>query len=239
MPCETTPPDIAIIRPSTGGYTGPVDFDVIADDAGSGVKVVRFYMRWCPYGSSCNPGRLSAGSASTPNPPPDHYTGSWQRTDGCTLYGDGRFFHFEVEAEDNCGNVARGVVDDLAVNPNGCFWGASPSAKGRATSWVSELGVPGGRGQVVIDGGQVFFPAAGTSAHPASLAPGSHRFEAVLVEAGGRPGLWRFGLSTLGAVPGSLRVVAGDVAQVGPDEIAFRLQGRAGERVVFTFQTGR
>ena len=48
----------------------------------------------------------------------------------------------------------------------------------------------------------------------------------------------RFRLSTLGAVPGSLRVVAGDVAQVGPDEIAFRLQGRAGERIVFTFQTG-
>jgi hypothetical protein len=90
----------------------------------------------------------------------------------------------------------------------------------------------------VIDGGQAFVPAAGTSAHVASLAPGPHRFEAVLVAAQGRPGVWRFGLSALGAVPGSLRVVAGDVAQVGPVEIAFRLQGRAGERVVFTFQTG-
>jgi hypothetical protein len=240
MPCETTPPDISVLLPSTTAYFGPVPFSVNAADTGSGIKVVRFYMTYCPAGGVCQ-SRMPAGSASTPSTPPNIYTGSWQRTDGCTLYGDGRFFTFEAVAEDNCGNRTdpkAATVDDIQVNPNGCFRGASPSAKGRATSWLSELGVPGGRGQVVIDGGQAFFPAAGTSAHTASLAPGPHRVEAVLVGARGRPGRWRFRLATLGAVPGSLRVVAGDVAQVGPDEIAFRLQGRAGERVVFTFQTG-
>lgn len=237
MACETTKPDIAIIRPSTGVYSITVDFDVIATDPGSGIKEVRFYMRYCPEseGKVCH-ARMDAGSASTASPP-THYTGSWSRGD-CTQFPEDRFFTFEAVAEDNCGNTRTGTVDDLVVGGFGCFRGPSPSAKGRATSWLSELGVPGGRGQVVIDGGQAFFPAAGTSAHATSLAPGPHRVEAVLVGARGRPGLWRFGLATLGAVPGSLRVVAGDVAQVGPDEIAFRLQGRAGERIVFTFQTG-
>ena len=51
----------------------------------------------------------------------------------------------------------------------------------------------------------------------------------------GRPATWRFDLSALGIVPGSVRVVAGEVAQVGPDRVVFRLKGRTGERVVFGF----
>ncbi len=38
--------------------------------------------------------------------------------------------------------------------------------------------------------------------------------------------------------PGSVRVVAGDVAEIGPDQVAFRLAGQPGERVVFTVQVG-
>ncbi len=53
-------------------------------------------------------------------------------------------------------------------------------------------------------------------------------------------GTWRF---ALGAIPGlradSLRVVAGDVLQAAADAVVFRLQGRPGERVVFSFEVER
>jgi hypothetical protein len=35
--------------------------------------------------------------------------------------------------------------------------------------------------------------------------------------------------------PGSLRVVAGEAVAVGPETVHFRLQGRPGERAVFSF----
>ncbi len=104
--------------------------------------------------------------------------------------------------------------------------------------WVSELDVAGGRGQVVVDGAQASFPGAGIVAQSLALPPGLHRFEAVLVDAEGRPGLWRFTLSTLGVTPGSIRVVAGAVAEIGSDQVAFRLAGQPGERVVFTVSVG-
>jgi hypothetical protein len=92
---------------------------------------------------------------------------------------------------------------------------------------------------VVLDGAQAVFPAAGRESFATPLAPGAHRFEATLVEAASRGGgasSWGFELEGLRVVPGSLRVVAGDVARVGADAILFRLRGRAGERVVFGFE---
>jgi hypothetical protein len=51
-------------------------------------------------------------------------------------------------------------------------------------------------------------------------------------------GSWRFELAgTEGLQRGSLRVVAGDVALVTDEAIVFRLAGRPGERIVFTFRT--
>ncbi len=112
---------------------------------------------------------------------------------------------------------------------------AAPSL---TASWRSELAVPGGRGQVVVDGA----PAAGTTpggaVPPLSLGPGSHRLEAVLVDARGQPGFWRFHLSGLGVVPGSIRPVAGEVTRIGPDHVTFRLDGEPGERAAFTFRVG-
>jgi hypothetical protein len=68
------------------------------------------------------------------------------------------------------------------------------------------------------------------------VGPGRHRLEATLVDAGGRPGTWRFDLGGLSPVAGSLRVVAGEAALLGSSEVVFRLRGKAGERVVFAFE---
>jgi hypothetical protein len=58
---------------------------------------------------------------------------------------------------------------------------------------------------------------------------------AQLVTARGRAGTWTFRLPT-GVRAGSLRPLAGQAAQVTEDSIVFQLQGRPGERVVFSFE---
>jgi hypothetical protein len=65
--------------------------------------------------------------------------------------------------------------------------------------------------------------------------PGRNRAEAPLVDSGGQAGTWRFTLAAGAVAPGSLRVLAGEAAALGADTVAFRLRGRPGERVVFTF----
>ena len=50
-------------------------------------------------------------------------------------------------------------------------------------------------------------------------------------------GSWRFAVASGAIRPGTLRLVAGDVLATGADAVVFRLQGRPGERVVFTFET--
>ena len=51
----------------------------------------------------------------------------------------------------------------------------------------------------------------------------------------GRPGTWTFDLGAR-ARPGTLRVVAGEAAAVGPRSLVLQLHGRAGERAVFSFE---
>jgi hypothetical protein len=61
--------------------------------------------------------------------------------------------------------------------------------------------------------------------------------EATVVEAR-TGGTWRFELGSLpGFRPETLRVVAGEVVQLAGDAVVFRVQGRPGERVVFSFRT--
>jgi hypothetical protein len=150
------------------------------------------------------------------------------------------WFAVTARAEDKCGNVsADSVVNPVRLIGRGCFRGEARSRP--AATWVSELSVPGGRGQVVMDGAEAVFHAGGTETFSTPTGPGTHRFEATLVDGAGRPGTWRFDLSALGPVPGSLRVVAGEAAVTGPAAVVFRLRGKPGERVVFTFdvQGGR
>jgi hypothetical protein len=104
-------------------------------------------------------------------------------------------------------------------------------------AWSTQLEVPDGEGQVVVNGRVASAVRPGLATMAIQGRTGTNRVEAVLVRGDGRPGTWRFDFSGQSVVkPGSLRVVAGAVALVTGDAVVFRLQGRPGERVVFTFE---
>ena len=110
----------------------------------------------------------------------------------------------------------------------------------RRLAWSMQLDVPNASGQVVVNGASAVFSGPGRSNAVAVGQRGENRIEAQLVQAGGKPGTWRFELTATASLePGSIRVVAGDVALVTGDAIVFQLKGTPGERVVFTFLTGR
>jgi hypothetical protein len=225
----------------TSPSTGPLDFTsvnilVAASDPapGSGVKQVDFWYRYCP-GNVCG----GENFIGTDNTPPTPFTITWTFPSCGTMPED--VFRIVVRATDNCNNVSDNAEVNVRLVGRGCFRidaARTPGARPEGASWLSELRLPGARGQVVVDGAQAVFPSAGSESFAAALPPGQHRFEATLVEAGGRgaAGLWRFDLQSLRVAPGSLRVVAGEVVQLGADVVAFRLRGREGERLVFTFE---
>jgi hypothetical protein len=110
----------------------------------------------------------------------------------------------------------------------------------RRVAWASELNLEGGSGQVVVNGESAAFAGRGRSAGAALGRRGVNRVEAQVVEAAGTPGTWRFELDTTGSLqPGTIRVIAGEIALVTESAVVFRLKGRPGERVVFSFRTDR
>jgi PKD repeat protein len=105
-------------------------------------------------------------------------------------------------------------------------------------AWSTELQVPDGEGQIVTNGRAASEVGPGLATLTAGSRAGTNRVEAVLVRGAGRPGTWRFDFGGQSAFKsGSLRVVAGAVALVTADTVVFRLQGKPGERIVFTFET--
>ena len=100
----------------------------------------------------------------------------------------------------------------------------------------SQLDVAGGSGQVVVNGTSLAFAGRGRSSLTARGRRGENRVEAQLVQATGA-GQWRFELRGEGLEAGSLRVLAGEVALVSSDAVVFRMSGKPGERVVFTFRS--
>jgi hypothetical protein len=100
----------------------------------------------------------------------------------------------------------------------------------------SQLDVAGGAGQVVVNGSSLAFASRGRSTVQAGGRRGENRVEAQLVQAAGA-GQWRFELRGDALQAGSLRVVAGEVLQVSSDAIVFRMSGKPGERIVFTFKS--
>jgi hypothetical protein len=171
-----------------------------------------------PGGTTCVNGNRS-GSSFTANLP---------LSSGFNCYA------VSAQAFDDCGATES---SDAAFVFGGCGYGFSGlgKAEGRTTVWSSELSLEG-RLQVVVNGASPAFPGSGRGFGTARLVNGENRVEAVVVESTGKAGTWRIDLKPSEAIlAGSLRVVSGEVVQLGPASATFRLSGKQGERIVFTF----
>jgi hypothetical protein len=233
---DRQPPVVQLLKPlPNANYPAidpyPVHFEALADDTAtgnSGIAKVQYLIDW----SGAKPLALpTSGQAPWPV--------DWSETAVDAYLGllCSKAVDLRAYAEDGCGNSALSPPVPVSLVNTAVFCDASAAASGPAptASAVSELALPGGSGQVVANG-TAAFPHAGRTTLALAPARGENRIEATLVE-GRTAGTWRF---DLGAVPGfnagSLRVVAGDVAEVGASAIVFRLRGRPGERVVFSFR---
>jgi hypothetical protein len=147
-------------------------------------------------------------------------------------------------ATQQCGDATARVTEDISLGAAAAVrikpMRPDPGSAARRLSWASELDIEGGAGQIIANGQSAVFAGRGRSNAIATGRRGDNRIEAQLVQAGGKPGTWRFELAaTSSLVPGSLRVIAGEVAAISGDSISFRLKGTPGERVVFSFKTAR
>jgi hypothetical protein len=176
-------------------------------------------------------GASRAVEIATLEPPGPLYRATWSLPE-CVGPQDRWYIH--VQATDRCG-LTDGARVRVKRRGDSCFSSRIDGEVGAAVLWTSDLAVADGQGQVIVNGSHAVFPGAGTSQVSFQARPGRNRVEAMLVSGGGEAGVWRFTLASGGVRAGSLRAVAGQVVAVGPAVVAFRLQGRTGERVVFTF----
>jgi len=238
---DTTGPVVNLTKPIAGSvYPSPnpypVHFEASASDAttgDNGVALVEYKVNYP------GPDQVILGPVSGPSPWPYDWTESAVKAYLGTACA--KFLEVQAYAEDSCGNATYSQKKMIIVNNTGSCVpdpGAAPEPSASGATLVSELGVPGGAGQVVANG-EALFPRTGRNLLAVPLKKGENRVEATLVEARSG-GTWRFELGALpGLRPETLRVVAGDVVQLAGDSVTFRLQGRPGERVVFAFRTER
>jgi hypothetical protein len=146
------------------------------------------------------------------------------------------FFCSRVTADaTGCGGTAS-ATPVLTQNPGCGFMGQDASTGKRLAGLSSDLTVERGRLQVVVNGASPFFAGRGRFLAARNVADGENRVEAVLVESAGKAGLWRIEISPVEEIlAGSLRVITGEAVLVGASSATFRLSGREGERIVFTF----
>jgi hypothetical protein len=144
-------------------------------------------------------------------------------------------YDFQAIVTNSCGMQSNSKVTYFLVN-GGCSPYPYFHDLRRGLAWSSDLDVEGGRLQVVVNGSAASYPGVGRAYGMAAFSDGQNHVEAMLVEGRGKAGLWRFDfMSSQAIAPGSIRVVAGDVASVGASSITFHLKGTPGERIAFTF----
>ncbi|HSD67699.1 MAG TPA: Ig-like domain-containing protein [Vicinamibacteria bacterium] len=239
---DTQGPVVSLTKPIAGSVypaptAYPVHFEASASDAttgNNGIALVEYKV------NDSGADRLVLGPVAGSSPWPYDWTESAVMTYLGTACA--KFLDVQAYAEDGCGNATYSSKVLVTVNNTGACVppdpGAGPDASASTATLMSELGVPGGAGQVVANG-EAAFPRTGRSPLAIRLKGGGNRVEATLVEARSG-GTWRF---DLGGVPGfrpeTLRVVAGEVVQLTADSVTFRVQGRPGERVVFAFHAER
>ena len=233
-PCagDNKPPTVSISGPpSVFPEFQPFDVNLTANASDeSGISKVTYHATSFDSGPPVVVGESSAAPYTVVIDPS-------RATDlfGCDSFGYGDFV---AEAEDTCGNVARSAPVAYSIDGCGSFGSSRPAQTAAGhLSWTSELDAPGAQAQVVLNGASASFPRTGRSIGSGEARSGENRIEALLVEGQGRGGTWRIEFAPGAIVPGSLRVLAGEVALVTDAAVVFRLRGQAGERLVFTFRT--
>jgi hypothetical protein len=145
--------------------------------------------------------------------------------------------------------ASTGPTCTLTMNADrtvGAVFEFGPNLAGRAAgrvapaslNWSSQLQVPDASGRVLGNGTDAGVTPAGVTQLSLVRRAGVNRVEAQLQSGSGQGGTWRFELLDRGAIePGSLTAQDGEPLQVTGEAIVFRVSGRAGERVAFTFRT--
>jgi hypothetical protein len=234
-PCggdRTGPQSVALTSPKEGAdVTTDVQFTATASDS-SGIQSVTYKVR----DASATAGAFTVvGSSSSSS---NGYLFTWPAATIFSTFGGCTDLEAKAEATDTCLNSAESGIVTFFVNLN-CFR-AAQAVSGLRLTWSNQIDVPSARGQVIVNGRAASFPGVGRSMAIVEGQEGTNRIEALLVQAAGAPGTWRFEFAGESAVePGSLSVIAGQPVEVTGDSVTFRLAGRRGERIVFTFRLRR
>jgi hypothetical protein len=216
---DRTPPTATLVAPVNNEIVTAATYTIRAsaeDAGGSGLARVRFFADQLD-GSA----RFAADDTTAP------YEAAWPVPSAC-----GGRFAVSVDAIDNCGNIVSTPAAFVTVN-RGCG-GRAEVASGRV-AWVSQLDVAGGAAQVTVNGFPGGTLGSGRLGGEVAALQGENRVEAVLVRGAGAPGTWRFELGG-GVEPGSLRVLEGRPVTLSGTSLAFRVDGRTGERIAFLFR---
>ena len=216
--CSSTPPTTAITSPSGSEppffWNGDVSASAADDE---GVASVSFFKTPFDGETTTGPPILLGTDTTAP----------YSISSSC--FGGG--YQLTSQATDTCGNVATSAPVWVF-----CSGGDLTRVdKSSNATWTSQLEAPGTSGRVSWnDVPQAV--ASGRHQGIAKVRRGDNRVDAELVDGQGKPGLWRFELSGVVAA-GSLRVLSGDVVQATDTVVVFRVAGKAGERVSFTFKS--
>jgi hypothetical protein len=219
------PSSVTMTMPMAGNSVFfPATIEANAGDP-DGIAEVRFKAQ---HGG---PPATDVGTATGSGPT---YSVVWNGPGGPCIFGQN--WDFWAEVVDSCGDVTVSAPVNAPIYTCASFTSEpATDSSASAVSWTSELAVPGGAGLVSMNGNTPELVPAGMAAKHAATKARLNRIDFTL-QKGDAGGSWTFALRAPGSWdPASVRVLVGDVVSVTGHSIAFRLKGRPGERVSFTF----
>jgi hypothetical protein len=221
--CPTT---ITIDSPTSGVCLPGMSIPVSATATGTGK--VTFFADFTGAGCTSTPVPNVASQVVLGAGP------TYSATLDVTVPGPG-CYTIRADAVDGCSIIVSAVFPVHAAPVTGVFVNSPPGCvlplKEAAVTWSSDLALDG-RMQMVLDGA-VSVAGRGRTYGVLARRAEESRIEATLVEGAGRPGLWRFDLAD-GSGASRIRVIAGEAVSVTGSSVTFRLQGKPGERIVFS-----
>jgi hypothetical protein len=229
------PPAPTFTNPNCQVDVGPVSVTVnVTDPQGISSVMVKAFYKGDTF--ACTPA-VSPAVEDGPKPatggPPNFGATLNLNAPGAVL----KCYDFSAVVTNSCGMQSSTTVNFYNATSTCSFYPYPYFRDVRgALAWSSDLDVEGGRLQLVVNGTAVSYPGPGRAYGMAAFIDGQNHAEATLVEGRGKAGLWRFDFMGSHAIaPGSIRVLAGDIASVAASSVTFHIKGTPGERIAFTF----